>query len=208
MCRLTKPQMKAEGGRRKRNKQTLEQKESLWSMVSLSVTLYPSNHAAIHTNTERHSHHTHKHTYSVCACFPDPLSPHFETLKMWLSEGLVPDSLLQPSWRIRRTHGLIVRRAASTTKGIKSLTNWQTYMMCSDSRHLHCLVNAGAGLTRAWISHICLILQSDAPGWRAYERVGMCVSVWEWVLEWVCRCVKYIRTSLHWWTTLCDFYSK
>lgn len=105
---------------------------------------------------------------------------------MWLSKGSVPDSLLQPSRRMWRTDGLIVGGVAATTKGIKSLTNWQTYMVRSDSRHLHCLANAGLRLLRAWISHICRILGSEGRGWRQYESVGMCVSVWEWVLECVC----------------------
>lgn len=195
MWRLTKPEMKAEGGRRKRNRQTLEQRESLWSSVSLSVTLYPSNHAAIQTNTDRHSHHTHTNTQSICAYFLDPLSPHFETLKMWLSKGSVPDSLLQPSRRMRRTDGLIVRRVAATTKGIKSLPNWQTYTMRSDSRHRHCLANTGVRLSRAWISRICLTLRSDGPGWRQYECVGMCASVWEWVSAFAHQCVGHTGTD-------------
>lgn len=114
---------------------------------------------------------------------------------MWLSKGSVPDSLLQPSRRMRRTDGLIVRRVAATTKGIKSPPNWQTYTMRSDSRHRHCFVNTGVRLSRAWISRICLILRSDGPGWRQYECVGMCVSVWEWVLVCACQCVRHTGTD-------------
>lgn len=64
MWRLTKLQMKAGSGWRKRNKQTLEQRESLWSLVSLSVTLHPSNHTAIHrqTLTDTATTHTNTHT--------------------------------------------------------------------------------------------------------------------------------------------------
>lgn len=69
--------------------------ESLELGYNLSVTPYSSNHAAIQTNPDRRSHHTHKHTYCICVIL-DPLSPHFERLKMCLSKGPVPDSLLQP----------------------------------------------------------------------------------------------------------------
>lgn len=60
------------------------ERECLCSTLSLSVTLCPSNYAAAHTNT---------HTAHARAS-PDHLSPHFETLKMWLSEGSVADRLL------------------------------------------------------------------------------------------------------------------
>lgn len=179
MWRLTKPQMKAEGGRRKTNKQTLEQRERLWSLVSLSVTLYPFNRASTRALTDKVITHTHvrTHTHTVYVHFPNPLSPHFETLKMRLSKGSAPDSLLQPSRRMQRTDRLIVRRVAATTKQIKSLTDWQTYMVHSDSQHLHCLVHAGLRLSGAWILHICLVHQSDGPGSTRYQNMGMCVSV-------------------------------
>lgn len=130
MWRLTKAEMKAEGGRRKRNRQTLEQRqkererergrESLELGYNLSVTLYPSNHAAIQTNPDRRSHHTHKHTHCICV-IPDPLSPHFERLKTCLSKGPVPDILLQPCRRMWRTDAarLCERRGVRTTKRIK-----------------------------------------------------------------------------------------
>lgn len=147
MWRLTKPKMKAEGGRRKTNKQTLEQRGSLWSLVSLSVTLYPSNHAFTRTVLDTiPSSHTHTQTHTEYMYFsPHTLLLHFETLKMWLSKGSVPESLLQPSSRI---DGLIVKRVAATTKGIKSLANWQTYMVRLGSKHLYCLVNSGLRLPR------------------------------------------------------------
>lgn len=64
MWRLTKPQMKAEGGRRKTNKQTLEQRERLWSLVSLSVTLYPFNRASTRALTDKVITHTHVRTHT------------------------------------------------------------------------------------------------------------------------------------------------
>lgn len=71
-------------------RQTVEQRETLWSWDSLSVTLYSSYNATTQTNTDTH---THTHSALHCAYHPDPLSPHFETLKMRLSKGSLPDSL-------------------------------------------------------------------------------------------------------------------
>lgn len=52
--------------------------------------------------------------------FPDHLSPHFETFKMRLSKRSMPDRLLQPPSRMRRTNKLLVRRAATTKSDGKS----------------------------------------------------------------------------------------
>ncbi len=162
MWRLTKPWRKAEGGWRKRSRQTAEQRESVSGarLVCQSPSIHP-NHAALQTNTGTHSHHTHKHTHTH---YITAMSPHFETLKMQLSKGSMPDSLLQPSRRKRRTDSLTVRRGAAITKGIKSLTEWQTYMIRSGSRHLHFWANTGVRLLRPESCSFALFFRGTAQG--------------------------------------------
>lgn len=130
--------------------------------------------------------------HTLCHCI-------LKTLKMWLSKGSVPDSLLQPSWRMWGTDGRIVGGAAATTKGIKSLIHWHTYMVRSDSRHLHCLASTGPRLPRAWISHIHRILLEWGPRVKAvWERGHVCECVGVSLGVCVRQCVIHTGTSMHW----------
>lgn len=187
MWRLTKPQMKAEGGRRKTNKQTLEQRESLWSLVSLSVTLYPFNRASTCTLTDTVITHTDTHkqymydSHTLCHHILKPS-------RCGCQKGSAADSLLQPSSRMQRTDRLIVRGAAATTKQIKSPTNWQTCTVRSDSQHRHCLWARGRGF--------------QGPGTARLPRTSqwcsVCVRVGEWVLERAPPSAVHTGSSLHW----------
>lgn len=159
-------------------RQRQRERECLWSSVSLSVILYP-NHAATQTNMDRQSHRSHKHTHThqVCiyACFPDPLSPYSETLKCGCQKGCgawQPSAALEEDAEDRRAY--CVKGSNNNKRGSEVAQSDRRTWCVQTLRHLHCLVNTGAMLSRAWILQIRLSLQRDSPGRKQCECVGIC----------------------------------
>lgn len=185
MWRLTKPQMKAECGWRKRNKQTLEQRERVSGALlvcqspSIPSTMQPRN---------KHWQSPHTTTHEQYMCFADPLSPHFETLKTGMSKGSVSDSLLQPSRKTRRTVRLLVRRVAATTRGIKSLTDIHDAFRFGTST---LSMNTGVRAFKGPLPPTCAF---KGPAWR-------CMSTW--VCVWECSNVWGTLAPVHTDRQLC-----
>lgn len=127
------------GGGRGKGRQWSRKREregdslELGKSVSHTVFLLPCSHANKHKHQTHQCVHKHTHTHVTQTHCHHILKPS----KCGCQKGSTPDSLPQPSRRIQRTGTLIMKRVAATTKRIKILTKWQTYMTHSHSRHLH-----------------------------------------------------------------------
>ena len=196
MWRLYKATDEGRGWAEERNRQTVgererkKERESLWSSVSLSVTLYPSNHAAIQTNTDRQSPHAHTHTHiywcRLCACFRDPFCRRvLKPSNVAVKRGRCLTASLQALQEDAEGQtGLLWEGVAATTKGIRSLAK------VTDIHDAFRLPNTSALFSehRREVFRRGLDV-ADLPrtsGWRQCE--------WGWVLE----CVRH---HWHWQTT-------
>ena len=179
----------ADSGRERERK---KERESLWSSVSLSVSLYPSNHAAIQTNTDRQSPHAHTHTHThiywcrLCACFRDPFCRRvLKPSNVAVKRGRCLTASLQALQEDAEGQtGLLWEGVAATTKGIRSLAK------VTDIHDAFRLPNTSALFSehRREVFRRGLDV-ADLPrtsGWRQCE--------WGWVLE----CVRH---HWHWQTT-------